>query len=180
MKPVVKTPHVVLVSPAKKIDVVNSAVKTLIKDMKETLVAADNPKGVGLAATQIGVSQQVCIIRPVEDGPMEVFINPEIVKHSEELLNGIPGKGGKLEGCLSIPHVWGLVKRFKSITVKYMSESGKSHEKIFTDFPAIILQHEIDHLNGILFPRRVLEQKGQLYKPGVDDNGKEILEPLEL
>lgn len=180
MKPVVHTPHPVLTTPAKPVTTIDAKIKRIVKDMRETLIAANNPIGVGLAAPQIGVSLRIFLIRPDEKDNPRVFINPEITTRSETVYKGIPGKKGKLEGCLSIPKVWGVVNRHQRVTLSFLDENGKKQTAKFTGFASIIIQHEIDHLDGILFPRRVLEQKGHLYTSTKDDTGKEILEPLEI
>lgn len=180
MKPIVQTPNQVLITVAKPVAKIDKKITSIIADMTATLKAADNPKGVGLAAPQIGVSLRIFLIRPEEDDPIRVIINPTIVEKSSHITKGIPYRKKHLEGCLSIPHIWGMVKRHTSLTLQFMDENGQKHEEIFEEFPAIIVQHEIDHLDGILFTRRVIEQKGQLFKPSIDKNGEEILEPLDI
>ncbi len=102
-----------------------------------------------------------------------------------------PGTGGqesasggkehkKLEGCLSLLNIWGSVERFDSVWISYQDETGKKHNRRFDGFLATILQHEIDHLDGILFPKRVLEQKGTLYKSEKDEKGEDIFEEIKL
>lgn len=86
----------------------------------------------------------------------------------------------KLEGCLSLPSIWGEVKRHPQIIVSYLDEKGKPHKRLFKGFMATVIQHEIDHLNGILFPKRVLEQKGKLYKSVKDKKGGDIFEEIDL
>lgn len=178
MKPIVTTPHEILILEAAKVGKVDARIKKIIAEMKKTLIGADNPKGVGLAAPQIGVSLRIFLLRPEESDPIRVFINPEYLEKSKMIVKGI--EGNKLEGCLSVPHVWGQVQRHKSIKISFLDEKGSLHEETFRGFPAIIVQHEMDHLHGVLFTRKVIEQKGTLYKPGVDENGKEILEPIDL
>ena len=75
----------------------------------------------------------------------------------------------KLEGCLSIPRIWGPVKRADRIFLNYQDMTGKKYLKWFSGFEAIIIQHEVDHLNGIVFTQRSVEQKGQLYKEENDE-----------
>jgi len=180
MKPIVITPNEVLIKPASPVEKIDAKILSLIKDMQDTLIMADNPKGVGLAAPQIGISLRIFLMRPEETDPIRVFINPRYMFKSKRIVHGIPGSENRLEGCLSIPHVWGNVKRHQSITLSFMNENDRPQEEKFSGFEAVIIQHEMDHLDGILFPRRVIEQKGRLYKPGVDDEGKEVLEPLEI
>ena len=96
------------------------------------------------------------------------------------MVKGIPGSDKRLEGCLSIPKVWGMVTRYSWVKVKYLDEKGIERVDKLSGFEATIAQHELDHLDGVLFTRRVIEQKGTLYKPAIDEEGKEILEPIEI
>jgi peptide deformylase len=184
MKPIVKVPNDVLTSPSEAVTHFDKTLSRLITDLKETLISTKNPKGVGLAAPQIGVSLRVFVTRPHEKDPIRVFINPFITVLSEDATDGIPARlpaqAGKLEGCLSIPTIWGRVKRATSLTLQYQDELGKSHQEKFTGFLATIIQHETDHLNGTLFTHRVVTQKGKLYQTEKDDEGKEVLEEIEL
>src|SRR3990167_8816876 len=180
MKSIIHDPHDVLTTPTEKITTFDKKLALLIADLKKTLLATIHPKGVGLAAPQIGVSSCVFVTKPRENSPVRVFINPEILESSPELTDGVPERENKLEGCLSIPGIWGRVKRAQKITLRYRDESGTSHEEKFTGFLATIIQHEADHLNGILYTRRVLEQQGKLYQTAKDTEGKEILEELSL
>ena len=180
MSQIVHTPNKILTQTAEPVETVNRQILEIIKEMKRALKVAVSPKGVGLAAPQIGLSLRIFIILPNEKSDISVFINPEIVKKSKQLSENSPQGKNQLEGCLSIPRVWGMVKRHESITLKYQDESAKIHRKEFTGFLAVIIQHELDHLDGILFPRRVLEQKGKLYQPVKDDKGKEVLEEIEI
>jgi peptide deformylase len=112
----------------------------LIKDMVHTMYDA---KGVGLAAPQIGLDQRIIIVAPPGQEPMAI-INPEIVKRSI-------GTNPSEEGCLSVPGTWGVVRRANSLTVKGLAPDGKPFRKSVKGFEATIFQHEVDHLNGILF-----------------------------
>lgn len=180
MKQIVKVPHHVLTTPAAPVKNFDKKLLQLVNEMKSTLQTTRNPKGVGLAATQIGEPYRLFIIRPHEKDPIRVFINPEIVEKSENATDGVPERDQKLEGCLSIPKIWGKVARAKKITLTYQDETGEKHTEVFSGFPATIIQHETDHINGILFTYRVLEQKGQFYQTGKDENGKEVLDAIEL
>ena len=117
----------------------SSKIQELIKDMTETMYKAD---GIGLAATQIGENVNLAVIA-VKDGEL-VLVNPKIVRY------GLLKEHGE-EGCLSVPGVWGTVKRSKSIKVKAMGLDGKTFEFKANGFFARVVQHETDHLNGILF-----------------------------
>lgn len=178
MKSIVRVPAPVLTTPAQTVTSFDKRLSRLIADLKETLLGATNPKGVGLAAPQIGEPWRVFVTKPIDK--LRVFINPEIIKKSSELTDGVPERDNKLEGCLSIPKIWGKVKRLASLTLGYQDEKGKTHEEEFTGFLATIIQHETDHVNGILFTQRVLEQKGKLYQTAKDKEGKEILEEISI
>lgn len=185
---IVTVPNKVLTSPAKKVGKIDKKVKQVIDQMKKDLVNHDNPKGVGLAAPQIGVNLRIFITKPTEASPIEVFINPQIIESSQDLGEiERPNEGRisirrdkKLEGCLSIPNVWGYLKRPKKVTLRYLDENGKNQEREFTGFKATIVQHETDHINGVLFTQRVLEQKQKLYRIEEDNKGDEELIEIRI
>lgn len=186
MKSIVIVPSIVLSTPAKQVSVFDKKLQTLLADMKATLLSAKNPKGVGLAAPQIGQPYCVFLTRSNEKSQIRIFINPEITKRSDEKTDGIPerenlpAQAGKLEGCLSIPKIWGKVKRARTLKLRYQDEKGEKHEENFEGFLATIIQHETDHINGILFTQRVLEQKQKLYQTVKDKEDKEVLEEITL
>jgi peptide deformylase len=180
MKPIVVVPQTVLVSPASTVTKFDAKLAAIIADMEETLLATTNPKGVGLAAPQIGLGLRIFITKPTPKAAIRAFINPKIISSSRDKTNGVPERENKLEGCLSIPNVWGKVKRTVSLRLSYQDLKGMPHEEEFTGFLATIIQHETDHTNGILFTQRVLEQKGKLYQIGTDDEGEELLEEIPL
>jgi peptide deformylase len=121
------------------IDVFDEEIKKLIPQMIETMVKQD---GVGLAAPQIGKSIQLIVIYFKES--TLVIINPKIIKKSFSKVWGE-------EGCLSVPDKFGEVKRHKKITIIYTNENGQKQQLAAKDMLARVIQHEIDHLNGILF-----------------------------
>lgn len=185
---IITVPNTVLTTFTKPVGKIDKKVGQIIETMKFDLENKENPKGVGLAAPQIGVSLRIFIIKPTENSKVSVFINPEIVKKSEAL-GAIerPEKGKisirrekKLEGCLSIPNVWGYLKRPKTVTLRYLDEKGQKQEKEFSGFEATIVQHETDHINGILFTQRVLEQKQKLYQIEENEKGEEKLVDIDL
>jgi peptide deformylase len=146
--------HPVLRQRASEVENLNDAeLQTFIDDLIETCV---DSSGVGIAAPQVYRSDRVFIIysRPntrypnaSEMGPM-ALINPEITSFSEE-------KVKDWEGCLSIPGIRGLVPRHKAISVKYRTPGGEVVENELSDFTARIFQHELDHLDGIVFLDRI-------------------------
>jgi len=180
MKPIVHIPNAVLSTPSKDVKVFDKKLKKMIADMKEALIATKNPKGVGLAAPQIGLPLKIFITRPNEKTEIRVFINPTIIKKSNGLTDGVPDRENKMEGCLSVPNLWGKVHRASSITLAFLDEKGVAHKDVFTRFLSTIIQHETDHVNGILFVQRVLEQKGKLFEIVTDENGKEVFEEVKL
>ncbi len=180
MKTIIHVPNPVLTTPAQTVDFFDRRLTKLIVEMTETLLDAKNPKGVGLAAPQIGQPYRLFITRHHPEAPVRVFINPTIVSHSEEVVIGIPDTKKGLEGCLSIPNIWGRVTRAKTVVLRYQDKAGGWHENSFRGFPAIIIQHETDHINGILYTQRVLEQKGKLYQAAKDKEGKEVLEEIKI
>lgn len=185
---IVQAPHPVLTSPAKAIGKIDKKVLEVIEEMKSTLIGTRNPRGVGLAAPQIGKSLQIFITRPKLKGPIDVFINPKIVWKSgetqeierEEKSDKKEKDEKKLEGCLSINNVWGHLRRASKVKLQYTDIKGKVNEIEAAGFLATILQHEADHLQGILFTQRVLEQKDKLFRIEEDDKGEEKLVEIKI
>lgn len=178
MKKIISAPNDVLNTKAKTVEITTET-QRIMQEMKEALLAAKNPKGVGLAAPQIGYDLRIFAMRPYKNTQVKFFINPEIIEESEEYAE-LPKKNVPLEGCLSIPNTWGVVRRKIRITVRYMDLLGRTRIQYFSGFRATIIQHEIDHLNGVLFTHRVLEQKGRLYEIVKDKEGKDRLTPLPI
>lgn len=149
---------------SKPVNKIDKKILLLISDLKETLLAHKNPEGVGLAAPQIGRNLRVFVMRDGEK--LKTVINPEIISASK--VKAIKAKNDNkdeiLEGCLSIPYYYGPLTRGKKIKIKYLNEDGQEVIETFKDFPAQIVQHEIDHLEGFLFVDRLLEQKRPLYQ----------------
>ncbi len=180
MLEILKAPNPVLSTKAQPVKKIDKAILKLIADMKIALAAATDPIGVGLAAPQVGKSLQLFVAQPSLKSPVYVFINPRIIRKSSAGNESKREKSKKLEGCLSLPNIWGEVKRYDSVILEYQDEAGRKHNRKFTGFMSTIMQHEIDHLNGILFPKRVLEQKGTLYKSEKNEKGEEEFEELKL
>jgi peptide deformylase len=185
MLKVINAPSAVLSATAKSVKKVDASIRDLLKEMENTLDNAKDPEGVGLAAPQVGKSLRIFIVRQEKNSPLLTFINPEIqaISDSEvakKVKRKTKKKSVKLEGCLSLQDIWGTVKRHPSIVMEYMDETGTKHKKKFTGFLATIVQHEVDHLNGILFPKHVIEQKGELYKSSRNKKGETVFEELTL
>jgi peptide deformylase len=126
---------------AKPVEVFDESIRTLVRDMAETMYAAP---GIGLAATQIDVHQRVIVIDITPDkSDLKVFINPQLTDlHGETVME---------EGCLSVPGVYDNVQRAERVRVKAMDENGKPFEIEADDLLAVCIQHEIDHLDGKVF-----------------------------
>lgn len=180
MLQIVKVPEMVLTAPAKPVEKINKKVLDLVEEMKKTLLATKNPKGVGLAAPQVGKSLGIFIAKAWPKSPISAFINPRISWFSEQKTEGVPQRKNKYEGCLSIPGIWGMVHRSQTLRLSYQAIDGKKHNRTFKAFLATIIQHEMDHINGILFTQRVLEQKEKLYKLVKGKDGKELFKEIEV
>jgi peptide deformylase len=147
--PIVEVPDPRLRQISSPVEAVDDEVRKLIADMFETMYAAP---GIGLAAIQVGVPKRLLVIdlqEPEEEGgePVKdprVFINPEILTHSDQ---EVP----YTEGCLSIPDQYADVDRPDRIRARWLDEHGKSHERDIDGMLAVCLQHEMDHLEGVLF-----------------------------
>ena len=140
-------PDPVLRRKAKRVPSVDRGIQELIDDM---IVTLNKAYGVGLAAPQVGVSLRIVVIRMPESEPI-VLINPEVVKRS--------GEREIEEGCLSIPGYRGTVKRSQIVTVKARDRHGKEFRIKGEDLLGQCLEHELDHLNGILYIDRLVDKK---------------------
>ncbi len=169
---VVKAPDPRLRIKTKPVRKINQALKVTLKEMVKLTKTFKDPEGVGLAATQVGLDGSFFVAK--NDNKFISIINPKILS---------TGKRTKkyFEGCLSIPSIWGEVKRHINIKVSYQNPEGKTTTKNLTGVLAWIFQHEIDHLNGILFSEKVLEQKGEFFKfIGKDATGRDIFEEITI
>lgn len=131
-----------------------STLHALVRDMRDTMHASE---GVGLAAPQIGVSLRVVVFEvdnsddpELESVPFTVLINPEITPVTERMEED-------WEGCLSLPEMSGLVPRYTSIRYTGQDQFGRLIERRVSGFHARVVQHEVDHLEGILYPRRIAD-----------------------
>lgn len=179
MLKIVHVPNAILTSSVKPVSIIDEKIKKLVYEMEEVLIAQDDPPGVGLAAPQVGENLALFITKPKPTARTKVFINPKIIKC--EIPASAKASAGKqkprnfkLEGCLSIPRIWSPVRRAAKILLEYQNLTGKKEQKLFSGFEAVIIQHEMDHLKGILFTQRSVEQNLPLYE---EKNGE--LEKLE-
>jgi peptide deformylase len=154
--------------------VVNRRVKKLIRDLKDTLNA--HPEGIGLAAPQINVHQRVVVVRlgsspseAGESGPPLPLINPGIVEARNEQRD--------FDGCLSFPGLYAETVRPHYLRVTGLDEWGKPFERVFEGFDAVVVHHEIDHLDGVLFIDRVGSVE-DLYRVRKGENGQLVRVPV--
>jgi peptide deformylase len=147
IREVITVPHPTLYKKARKVTDFGPKLQTLIDDMVETMREAP---GVGLAATQVDAPLKLIVVEfgDEEDETVQpklyVMVNPDISRYSKETIIGT-------EGCLSVPNLVGDVERYESITVKFLNRHGKPSKLKAKNWLARIIQHEIDHLHGILF-----------------------------
>ena len=135
----------------------SESLQKLVDDMVASMIEYD---GVGLAAPQVHVSKRIIMAHSEDnprypgspDIPLTMILNPVMIGHSSE-------EEERWEGCLSVPGLRGLVPRYRKVAVKGLSRTGKSMEIEAEGFMAVVIQHEMDHLEGILFPDRVLDLK---------------------
>ncbi|MFN7103656.1 MAG: peptide deformylase [Pseudorhizobium sp.] len=155
IKPLIILPDPILRQPSRPFEQVDTEVLRLADDMLETMYDAP---GIGLAAVQIGVPRRMLVIdisRDDEDNKPQVFINPEIVATSDD-------RSVYEEGCLSIPDYYAEVERPATVTVQYIGRDGKEQTVEADGLLATCLQHEIDHLNGILFIDHISRLKREM------------------
>jgi peptide deformylase len=179
MNQIIKAPNTVLAQKAKPVKKVNKAILLIIERMKKALLSAKDPIGVGLAAPQIGIPLRIFITKPTKASLINVYINPEVTLLSKPVRKQ-KGKEIKLEGCLSLPNIWGEVRRPTSLLINYLDGKGIKNSKKVSGFLATIILHEMDHLNGVMFPKRVLEQRGILYRSEKDENDEDVFEEIKL
>lgn len=159
--PIVTHPDPVLRRKAKRVSHVDESLNRLIDNMIDTLHDAE---GAGLAAPQVGVSLKIAVVQ-MPDEDVIVLVNPEVVKKSGERV--------VIEGCLSIPGYRGEIKRAEQVTVKAFDRKGKAFRIKADELLAEALEHEIDHLNGILYIDH-LESPDKLEKITNEDSTPEI------
>lgn len=154
-------------------------IEKIIADLLETVKNTSEPKGLGLSAIQIGYPIRIFVAKTKKD--FEVFINPEITLVSKETLKKVLKKERQFfEGCLSVPQIYGFADRPYQIKMSWQDEKGQKKSQSFKNRLAICLQHELDHLNGVLFIDHLLKQKGEIYELKKDKNGKDFFEEVEL
>ncbi len=145
--PIVIHPNTILTTPARPIDSITDELLIFLDQMRETMIAHD---GVGLAAPQVGKNISIALVELDEETGLFEMIDPEIIFRSGTCVD--------VEGCLSVPGVYGTVERSKEVTVRYFDREGVQYEVTASGYLARCFQHEIDHLEGILFLDKIIER----------------------
>ena len=162
---------------SKPVKSVNRRVKKLVRDLKDTL--NDHPDGIGLAAPQINIHSWVVVVRlggrrdgsESEPGPPLALINPQVLETGNEERD--------FDGCLSFPGLYGETVRPHYLRVTGLDEAGNSFDRVFEGFDAVVVHHEIDHLDGVLFIDRV-ESIEDLYRVREGENGELVRVPVSV
>lgn len=137
----------ILRKKSREIPEVTDRTKLLLDDMADTMYHSD---GIGLAAVQVGILKRAIVIDPRDEDGLMKMVNPVITEKDGEQIG--------VEGCLSVPNFNGTVKRPERIKVEYQDENGDHHEIEATGLKAVVICHEVDHLNGVLFVDKYEEE----------------------
>lgn len=142
----------------------DKSVADVVKDLTETAEVQADPIALGLAAPQIGVFKRIFVARI--RNKFKHFVNPQIIKYA-------PKEVSLMEGCFSVPKLYGNVIRPSEVEVRYQDMHGKHQTTSYKGLAAKIIQHELDHLNGILFVDHVHEQNGKTFRVVKSKDGNE-------
>lgn len=161
---------------SQKVGLITDDVKQLVADMQAVTIDWENSRkhevGVALAAIQVDRLLRIIIVRNdfdnKEDQTFSVFINPTITKYEGDLLEDF-------EGCLSVPEIYGNIKRYNKVRVRFLGLDGREHRLTADGFLARTFQHEVDHTNGILLIDHIKDQPKAFFR--LNDEGK--LDPLD-
>jgi peptide deformylase len=161
IQPILRYPHPLLKKVCHAVDVIDDEIRGLVRDLLDTM--RGGPGSVGVAAPQIGVTLRVCVVDvsghrlgKENHHDLLVLVNPEIVARE--------GATVMREGCMSVPDYTGDVERATTITLRYRDETGAPREIVASGFEAVAIQHEMDHLDGILFLDRIASLKTGLFR----------------
>lgn len=173
IKPILTIPNQENQLRQKSKDVVSfdKSLSDLISNLTQTLEIQTDPPGLGLSSPQIGVFKRVFVARirnrqSLSPNKIKAFVNPKILKFSKKEVN-------YLEGCFSVPELYGHVARPAEIDLESADKQGKKSAAHYKGLPARIIQHEIDHLDGVLFIDHIHTQNGKLFKVEKGKGGKE-------
>lgn len=169
---IIKAPDPRLRAKTKHVKKITPELLKLSADMIKFAKSFKDPEGVGLSTNQIGRNERFFVAKIGEE--FVPFFNPEVHTFS-------PKTKVFFEGCLSVPDYYGETKRPISVKVSYLTHTGEKITKTLRGIASWIFQHEFDHMNGILFMDRVLEQKGKVFKfAGKDKTGSDIFEEIKI
>lgn len=161
MQPIISVPDPILRKSSKPITTITPELKEQIQDLIDTLKGATNPEGVGLSFPQIGLN--IRGFATYLEKKVRIYLNPVVLDQSEETTLGGTPERPTLEGCLSIPHLYGPVPRAKKIKIHAINDKGEEVSKTLTSFSARVFLHEQDHLDGVLFTDYTLKYSLPLY-----------------
>lgn len=177
---IITIPHPSLRETATAVTRVDKKLHDFITELQNTLLETRKPKGVGLAAPQVDRLKRIFSMNLEPDNrDLRSFINPVIVNHSKEKTYGEDEKDPVLEGCLSIPGLYGPVPRWQWVDLEYQVIRGETlvtKEDHFEDYAARVAQHELDHLNGVLFIDYSLQFDLPLYQ---EIEGRKKMEEID-
>jgi len=161
VQPILRYPHPLLKKLCKEVSVVDHQIHTLVEDLLDTM--REGPGSVGVAAPQIGVTLRVCVVDvsnnrhgKENNHGLLIMINPRIISST--------GVAVMREGCMSVPDYTGDVERATEITVRFSEPDQTVREFTATGFEAVAIQHEMDHLDGVLFLDRIISVKTGLFR----------------
>jgi len=166
IKKIVTLPNETLRQISDEVISFDHALRELIRDLTQTLEIQTDPPGLGLSAVQIGVLKRVFVAKI--RNKTKAFVNPRILRFSKKEI-------AFLEGCFSVPEIYGHVIRPAEIDLESQDVQGKSAKQHYKGVAARIIQHEMDHLNGTLFIDHIHDQGGKVFKVEKDTKGQEAL-----
>ncbi len=175
--PIITVPHPTLRKKAQPVESITPEIKQFLQNLEETLIHAKDPEGVAIAAPQVNQSLRIFITRLKHT--INFYINPEIIDQSDTTSLGKDPNNPDLEGCLSIPHLYGPILRPTQIKIKAINQKGQEFTQVLNHFEARVVLHEYDHLEGILFTDYTLSQNQPLYLEQ-DGNLTPIPNPQEI
>jgi peptide deformylase len=161
MQPILSVPHDILRKKSVTIEKLDLTVQNQVQDLIDTIKNAHDPEGVGLSFPQIGLSLRGFVT--YLEKRIKIYLNPVILDISDDLTLGGTKDRPTLEGCLSIPWLYGPVWRPKKIKIQALDEHGVEFVKTLSSFPARLAMHEYDHLEGVLFTDYTLRDGLPLY-----------------
>ncbi|MEK7581622.1 MAG: peptide deformylase [Patescibacteria group bacterium] len=164
IKPFIALPDQNIRQKSKEVVAFDKSIEQIIKDLTETAQVQTDPVALGLAAPQIGVFKRIFVARI--RNKFKHFVNPTITKFTTK-------EATLMEGCFSVPQIYGNTIRPIEVDIKFQDMHGKWQKAHFKGLAAKIVQHEFDHLNGILFIDHVYNQNGKVFKVEKDKKGKE-------